>query len=57
MSTLKQSKILYTKLDTKKTATVAKKYLKLDGRTLNYEIGRLSLEAGVPGHLIQKIIK
>lgn len=57
MESLRKSKQLYMKLDTKKTANTMRKYVKMEGKSLSYEIGRLSLEAGVPKDLIEKAIK
>lgn len=48
MKNLKRCKELYNQLDTAKTAKTIKKYLKMEGQSLAYQVGRLSLEAGVP---------
>lgn len=40
---LRKSKMLYMKLDSKKTANIMRKFVKMEGKSLSYEIGRLSL--------------
>ena len=40
---LRKSKKLYLQLDTKKTATIVRKYLIMEGKSLSYQIGKLSL--------------
>jgi hypothetical protein len=40
---LKKTKLLYKSLDAKKTTMLVKKYMKLEGKSLEYQIGKLSL--------------
>lgn len=53
---LKKTKLLYKSLDAKKTTMLVKKYMKLEGKSLQYQIGKLSLQAGVPKDLLAKAI-
>ena len=54
--TIAESKEKYSELNTKKTAEIVHKYLKMDGKGLNFRIGELILAAGVPKLLIEKAI-
>jgi hypothetical protein len=43
-------------LDSDKTAKMLRKYIKVEGDSLPYQVGRLALESGVPKELIAKVI-